>query len=137
MQFFTFTPQETKALVFLLGALIVGSGITLYKRSHPSFAPELVLQGMESGTAQAIGDASNQAGSEGLLIDINRATAEELELLPGLGPALSRRLVEYRELNGPFARIEDIIQVQGIGAKTFQRIKGYISATPDTGEVAR
>ncbi len=137
MQFFTFTPQETKALIFLLAALIVGSGITLYKRSHPRFAPQLVLQRMESEAVRETGDVSDQAGSEKTLIDINRAAAEDLELLPGLGPALSRRLVEYRESNGPFARIEDIVQVQGIGAKTFQRIKDYISVSSDTGETAR
>jgi comEA protein len=137
MQFFTFTPQETKALIFLLAALIVGSGITLYKRSHPQFAPQLVLQGLESEAMQETGDVSNQAGSEKTLIDINRAAAEDLQRLPGLGPALSRRLVEYRKINGPFVRIEDIVQVQGIGAKTFQRIKDYICASSDTGGIAR
>jgi comEA protein len=137
MQFFTFTPQETKALIFLLAALMVGSGITLYKRNHPRFAPELVLQKTKSTVEQATGDTSDQATNERPLIDINRATAEELELLPGLGPALSRRVVEYRSINGPFARIEDLVRVQGIGPATLQRIKDYISAGSDTGRVAR
>jgi comEA protein len=137
MQFLSFTPQETKALIFLLAALIVGSGITLYKRNHPRFAPELMLQKTEFTAAQATRDVSSQAGNEGFLIDINRATAEELELLPGLGPALSRRIVDYRKINGPFGRIEDIILVQGIGPMTFQRIRDYISAGSDTGKVAR
>ncbi len=137
MQFFTFTSQETKALIFLLAALIVGSGITLYKRNHPRFAPELVLQKTDLTAEQATGDFSDQAQSERLLIDINRATAEEIELLPGLGPALSRRVVEYRKINGPFARIEDLVRVQGIGPITLQRIKDQISAGSDTGEVKR
>lgn len=137
MQFFTFTPQETKALIFLLAALIVGSGITLYKRNHPRFAPELVPQKTDLTVEQTTGGFSDRAQSERLLIDINRATAEELELLPGLGPALSRRVVEYRKINGPFARIEDLVRVQGIGPITLQRIKDQISAGSDTGEVKR
>ena len=43
MRFFSFTPQEIKALLFLLIALLIGSGITLYKKYHRSFAPELIL----------------------------------------------------------------------------------------------
>jgi competence protein ComEA len=136
MQFFTFTAQETKALIFLLAALAVGSGITLYKRSHPRFAPELVLQSTQSPPAQRVVDASDQAPGEKTLIDINRAAAKELDLLPGIGPALSRRVVEYRQINGPFAKIEDITRVQGIGPKIFQRIRDYISAGPDTAEVS-
>ncbi|MFQ6003315.1 MAG: hypothetical protein ACE5KJ_06170, partial [Candidatus Zixiibacteriota bacterium] len=44
MRFFNFTPQEIKALLFLLIALLVGSGITIYKRHHPNFAPELIFK---------------------------------------------------------------------------------------------
>jgi comEA protein len=136
MQFFTFTAQETKALIFLLAALAVGSGITLYKRSHPRFAPQMVIQSTQSPAAPRMVDVSGRTPGRRALIDINRAAAEELELLPGIGPALSRRVVEYRQINGPFATIEDITRVQGIGPKTFQRIKGYISAGPDTAEIS-
>ncbi len=60
-------------------------------------------------------------------INLNQATSAELELLPGLGPKLSRRIVEYREINGEFNQIEDVMQVQGIGVKTFERIKDYVT----------
>jgi competence ComEA-like helix-hairpin-helix protein len=126
MRFLNFTPQETKALIFLLVALLLGSGIILYKRTHPGFAPQLRLE--KSGI-----DSPGQAGylSEPGLgenkIDLNQATAAELQLLPGLGPALSRRVVEFREAKGEFKLIEEIMQVPGIGPKTFERIKEYLT----------
>ena len=52
MQFFNFTPQEIKALLFLLIALLVGSGITVYKKYHPNFAPELVFNQNSSDSSE-------------------------------------------------------------------------------------
>lgn len=48
-------------------------------------------------------------------IDVNRASAAELALLPGIGPALAGRIVEDRERNGPFATLDDLVRVRGIG----------------------
>lgn len=126
MQFFSFTPQETKALLFLLAALLVGSGITLYKRSHPQFAPELILEQKRVNSVD-----QDQSGlkeeHQGAKININQATAEQLQLLPGVGPALSKRIVECRRANGRFNRIEDLMQVRGIGPKTFERMRDYLT----------
>jgi len=59
-------------------------------------------------------------------IDINRAQASELEQLPGIGPALARRIVQYREAWGPFTAVEDILEVPGIGPAKFNAIKDLI-----------
>ena len=56
------------------------------------------------------------------LVDLNRATATELEQLPGIGPARAAAIVEYRELHGPFAVPGDLREVSGIGEATFQRL---------------
>ncbi len=69
------------------------------------------------------GSSGSQAGGK---ININAATAVELEALPGIGPVLSQRIVDYREANGPFATIEDIKNVRGIGEVTFEGIKELI-----------
>jgi len=61
------------------------------------------------------------------LIDINIATTFELETLPGIGPTTAQKIVEYREENGPFFSIEDIINVPGVGPATFERIKDLIT----------
>jgi competence protein ComEA len=60
-------------------------------------------------------------------ININTATVEELDTLPGIGPAFAQRIIEYRESNGPFKSIEDIILVSGIGDATFAKIKDLIT----------
>jgi len=59
-------------------------------------------------------------------IDVNRATAEELRRLPGIGPTLSQRIVEARAKQ-PFRKVEDLRRVRGIGAKTLERLRPYVS----------
>lgn len=61
------------------------------------------------------------------LININTASAEELDSLPGIGPTLAQRIIAYREENGPFQTIEDIVNVSGIGSSTFENIKDLIT----------
>jgi len=60
-------------------------------------------------------------------IDINRAENWLLEALPGVGEVTAQAIVDYREENGPFKRIEDLLQVKGIGQGTFDKIKDYIT----------
>lgn len=60
-------------------------------------------------------------------ININTASMEELKKLPRIGDALAKRIIEYRNKNGPFKRIEDLKNVSGIGDKMFENIKDLIS----------
>lgn len=61
------------------------------------------------------------------LININTAGAEELELLPGIGPALSAAIIEYRNTNGDFNTIEDIMNVKGISLMVYRSIESLIT----------
>lgn len=65
-------------------------------------------------------------------IDINLAGAELLQTLPNVGPATAQNIIEYRQSQGLFEKIEDIVQVKGIGEKTFEKIQDLITvgATP-------
>lgn len=68
-------------------------------------------------------------GREGArpLVNINTATLQELEQLPGIGPAMAQRIVEFRQLNGPFRQIEDLLQVKGVGQATFDQLKDVVT----------
>lgn len=71
----------------------------------------------------AAGDAAQASG----LTNINSATAQELEELPGIGPTLAERIVAYRQAHGDFASIEAIQQVTGIGPACFEQIRFLIT----------
>ncbi|MFY9484308.1 MAG: helix-hairpin-helix domain-containing protein [Patescibacteria group bacterium] len=60
-------------------------------------------------------------------ININTASAAELDSLKGIGPVLAERIIEYRSANGPFKKIEEIINVKGIGDKTFEKFRDQIT----------
>ena len=64
------------------------------------------------------------------LININFASQPELESLPGIGPTTAKKIIDYREQNGPFLTTEDIINVSGIGPGTYERIKALITVGP-------
>lgn len=69
----------------------------------------------------------SQRLSSGLKVNINTADATALESLPGIGPTLAQRILDYRQAQGPFARIEDIQEVSGIGPATFAKIQDLIT----------
>ncbi len=60
-------------------------------------------------------------------ININTATAEELTELPRIGKVTAARIVAWREENGPFAEIEELLNVQGIGERTFERVRPHVT----------
>ncbi len=66
-------------------------------------------------------------GKSSNLININTADAKQLEALPGIGPAIAERIVQYRQAHGPFKNPEDIKNVQGIGDKKYEAIKDLIT----------
>ena len=72
------------------------------------------------------GTAELPADSDGLL-DINSATAEELETLPGIGDVLARRIVDYRTEYGPFAEVNGLLEVSGIGDQKLEAIEFLIT----------
>ena len=73
--------------------------------------------------------ASAAAASSGAPINLNTATAAQLESLPGIGKSTAERILEYRQKNGGFKKIEDLMNVRGIGEKGFLKMKGLITVT--------
>lgn len=59
-------------------------------------------------------------------VNINTASAEELQKVPGIGPATAARIVEWRETQGRFERLEDLLNIRGIGTQTLERLRPYL-----------
>lgn len=63
-------------------------------------------------------------------IDINRADLEQLQTLPSIGPAIAKRIIEYRQANGRYETTEQLKEVKGIGEKTFEKVKDRVCVEP-------
>ena len=61
-------------------------------------------------------------------VNINTASAEELQSLPGIGPVLAGRIIEYRRQYGPFIDVEQLVEVKGIGPKVLERLRPLVTA---------
>jgi competence protein ComEA len=60
------------------------------------------------------------------VVNINTASAEQLQLLPRVGPALADRIIEFREANGEYRTVNEIVAVKGIGEKSFEKLEPFI-----------
>lgn len=72
-------------------------------------------------------NSSENNKKENSLINVNRASQEELESLPGVGPSTAKKIIDYRESEGKLSTIEDVKNVNGIGEKKFESMKDFIS----------
>lgn len=88
-----------------------------------SKSPESRAQVSETDSPQAEQAADGQTG----IININTATSTQLQTLNGIGDTYARRIIEYREANGGFDSIDELINVKGIGEKRLENIRPYIT----------
>lgn len=115
-------------------------------RTVEQLTPYLVLEGGSQTVRAAGGVASPRArpaadrpalpaaAPTGALVNLNTASAAELETLPGIGPAYAARIIAYREEIGPFQRVEDVVAVRGIGPRTLERLAPYATVGPPSGQ---
>lgn len=85
-------------------------------------AAEKVLAAQPKATLQL-----QDQGQPSVMVNVNKATLEELITVRGIGPVMAKRIVEYRDKNGMFKSIDDLTQVQGIGGNKLQRIKDQVT----------
>ena len=76
------------------------------------------------------GQAQQAAQPAATLLNLNSATQAELEKLPGVGPAMAKQILEYRQKNGGFKKVEELMNVKGIGEKAFLKLKTLVTVAP-------
>lgn len=87
-------------------------------------------QGPAITEPRALSSSQPEPPARAGILDLNKATAAELELLPGVGPSLAARIVEFRDKNGPFKKFEDLDKVYGFGPKMLEKIHPFVEVAP-------
>jgi competence protein ComEA len=80
-------------------------------------------------SAQTKTPAPKPAATAAAPVNLNTATAEQLATIPGVGPRMAERIIDYRQKNGGFKKIEDLMNVSGVGEKSFLKMKPLITVT--------
>lgn len=121
------TPQAGIEAINL--ARVLGDGEQVYVPDHDTAAA--ILSSPDYGSSHP----SPQSLPEGLVaapgtsasVNVNLGTAEQLQQLPGIGPALAQRIIDWRETNGGFSSLDQLLEVSGIGPKTLVRFRDQVS----------
>lgn len=133
---FYFTKQEKIVILFLTGAIILGLSVQ-WARSSGNLTSIQSIK-IEGKTNPIKKGNMNRAPVNGFSngvnkkININTASIDELDALPGIGPKIAAEIIKYREKSGEFKAIENIRKVRGIGGKKFNKIKDKISINDET-----
>jgi competence protein ComEA len=111
----------------LLEALETAGGPPIAVPANPTLASGSRVEIDQAGRYRLSRMSGPQLVTLGLAVNLNEATQEDLEALPGIGPALASRIIAYREQHGPFTRIDDLRQVSGIGPKSLENLRPYLT----------
>lgn len=80
-----------------------------------------------AGQLALVAQSAAPAKAAAAVVNLNTATVEQLDALPGIGKAMATRIVEYRQKNGAFKKVEDLMGVRGIGEKNFLKLKPLLT----------
>lgn len=128
-----FTRSEQRAILFLLSTFGLGMLVWWYRASQPPpeinpaamAAFENFLRVVAADSMRTPASAHEQTQITAAVhsrVDLNAATYKELVRLPGIGPVLAQRIIDFRAANGAFKRLQDLRKVKGIGAKTYEKL---------------
>ena len=125
-----FSQSDRRVLGFLSVLLAAGVVFTLYKKINRPVSPTLLLSITEIPSGRFTKNPPRSQRPAFYPLDLNRAGADELEGLPGLGPALAERILEYREKNGKFKIVQELLRVPGIGPKKLAQLQSKVYVSP-------
>jgi competence protein ComEA len=118
------TAEAREGGVNLARFVVDGEQILVPRADDPAAAPGPDPASSASGSSAASGAALPGAGGK---VNLNTATAAELETLPRVGPSMSAKILAWRAENGAFSSIEDLNDVDGVGDKTFESLKDLVT----------
>lgn len=121
--------MKKAALCLIVAALVFAAGLVGFYIGR-STSPDPVI--VSRAPAQTQLHSTQPTGTTGQTepagpVNINTATAEELQTLPGIGPVLAQRIIDYREENGPFQTVSELTMVSGIGINTLEELMDLIT----------
>lgn len=116
--------ENLSARILIAIALFMAAGLVGYNAFFSKSSVELSESLVAAETSEE--NKETKSESKNKVVNINTASSEELEKLSGVGKAMAKRIVEYRETHGGFANKEEIMNVRGIGKKVFENIKNNI-----------
>jgi competence protein ComEA len=128
--------------VLLVVVLVAGAGVGIdrWRRAHPEVAERLEAldrtpapppRAVPARPERALHTIARVRSTEAAPpLDLNRATRDDLERLPGIGPGLAARIVDARERRGPFGSVDDLRRVHGIGDATLARVRPLLAVGP-------
>jgi competence protein ComEA len=125
---FSFNRNEQIAILALTGLLIVGSVISAIDYFWPSKIDNFEVRKAAVEVLPPIlpQHAANDSSSV-IVVNLNAATARQLQSLPQIGPKTAARIVAHRESNGPFKSVEDLTAIRGIGPRTLDKLRNRVS----------
>jgi competence protein ComEA len=145
-QHWGFTPGEKRAILLVCAAFLVAAGYRIIERlagpqslaisAEDSLAVEGIKKAYLATTLTGSGETAADAGGDERPLNLNTATRRQLEALPGIGPVLAGRILEARDQAGSFSRLEDLLNVPGIGIKRLEAIRSFVTI-PNAAESGR
>jgi len=89
-----------------------------------------LASGLPPAEMLATQNAPRTEAKPSAVVNLNTATATDLQALPGIGASTAARIVEYRQKHGPFKKIEDLMNVRGVGERSFLKLRPMITVAP-------
>ena len=118
-------------VIEMAGGLTENADVDSLNRAEIVYDGQKIIVGIlgepSAAASESSGSQSAQSGITNGKVNLNLAGSATLQTIPGIGPSKADRIIDYRNTNGRFRKIEDIMNITGIGEKTFESIKDYIT----------